>query len=155
VLLLGEAPGASEDVVGQPFIGPAGKLIDLMLSKTRFETGNFKAAFSNVIGCIPIGEDGEKVEEPPQEAKEACQPRLEDFINLCDPLLLVTLGNVARKWIDEYFALENLPHISIPHPAYLLRLDVTQRDLQIQLATTTLIDAVETHVTHGEEHVPF
>jgi uracil-DNA glycosylase len=51
ILLCGEAPGVSEDVLGSPFIGPAGKLLDHILA--RAIDGQFDYCLTNLVGCIP------------------------------------------------------------------------------------------------------
>lgn len=52
VLMVGEAPGLSEDVLGAPFTGPAGQLLDRIITATELE--NYRIAFTNLVGCIPM-----------------------------------------------------------------------------------------------------
>lgn len=63
VLFVGEAPGVSENNLGTPFIGPAGKLLRAQIEAAGM-TGSYKTAFTNLIACIPLGPDGRKIHEP-------------------------------------------------------------------------------------------
>lgn len=119
LLFIGEAPGVSEDATGYPFVGPAGKLLDKLLADT-FEHANKKPtyAITNVIACIPWNEDQSSFRKPTKEEAEECYPRVEEFISICKPRLVVLLGKEASKYAptsDEYATRE------IFHPSYLLR----------------------------------
>ena len=61
ILFVGEAPGASEDVVGKPFMGPAGKLLDSMLEEAGFNEGPVSYAMTNLTACIPLDEEHTKI----------------------------------------------------------------------------------------------
>lgn len=111
VLMLGEAPGQSEDVLGTPFEGPAGQLLDDIILQAVpghveiGEDGNkenwiidVRIAFTNLVACIPIGEGGVKTAEPPKESIEACAPRLREFVAICKPKLIVCVGALAETW---------------------------------------------------------
>ena len=143
ILLIGEAPGPSEDVFGQPFIGPAGKLLDDMLEQTW--ENKFRYCLTNLVACIPKGDDGDKFVEPPKEAIERCAPRLREFFAICRPKLLVYVGKLAAKyapisiWQGDVRTVEAC---EIVHPAAILRADVTQRGLMYQKVLVTLTDAV-------------
>lgn len=120
VLFIGEAPGKVEDVFGIPFKGPAGSLLLDMVY--RAWGGSKKFAMTNLIGCIPRGEDGRKVEEPPKYAIEACRERLIQFIEMAKPEYFVLVGKVPEKWVPLIY--KPLPidrTISIMHPAAILR----------------------------------
>jgi uracil-DNA glycosylase len=51
VLFVGEAPGVSEDVLGRPFVGPAGKLLDTIVERAL--DGQYDCAMTNLVACIP------------------------------------------------------------------------------------------------------
>ena len=142
VLFVGEAPGKSEDVLGLPFVGPAGKLLDSIIFKSKeISEVFFSYAMTNVIACIPKDDDGNKVTEPPKAAIKACRPRVAAMIELCKPKIIVAVGKVA---VAE-MALQNTKNIeliSLTHPAAILRADVSQQGLAIQRATITLADAL-------------
>ena len=138
VLFVGEAPGASEDVIGQPFVGPAGKLLDRIIGMS---IGERKYALTNIIACIPIDEDGDKVHsgsDIPAESIEACAPRLDQFIDIAKPGLIVAVGSFAEKQLDV-----GITVVGIIHPAAILRMDVSQRGLAVQRSVVAISDAVE------------
>ena len=140
ILFIGEAPGASEDVLGKPFVGPAGKLLDRMIKDATARL-DLRVAITNLICCIPK-DKGSKIGEPPPEAIKACKPRLKEFVRIASPKLVVLVGKLARcQGLDVVPA--NLPLCTIAHPAYLLRLEIARRGLAIQRETITLSDNVE------------
>jgi uracil-DNA glycosylase len=150
VLFVGEAPGESENVIGQPFVGPAGRLLDHIVEKALAPQGIFKrsCAFTNLVCCIPKDEDGQKLRQPDDEDIWACAERLQHFVGLCDPKLIVCVGAVARDWLDEkrrdHVKLHrHIPRIEITHPAAVLRANVAQRDLMVQRSIVVLSNAVE------------
>jgi DNA polymerase len=149
VLFIGEAPGESENVCGVPFIGPAGKLLDVIVSRAFQSAPGLKWAFTNVVACIPREADGAKAGEPEDESVLACKPRLEEFIAMCSPRLVVAVGSVAEGWLDQgYKHSIQLPsprpaQIAISHPAYILRSNVAMRGLAVQRAVVTISNALE------------
>jgi len=74
VLFIGEAPGVVEDKFGKPFKGPAGLLLDDMISKAIEEVPaakSYKMGFTNMISCIPLDEEGHKAKQPmPSHVRE-------------------------------------------------------------------------------------
>jgi len=160
VLFVGEAPGVGEDVVGQPFVGPAGRLLDQIVFRAtepydRYaaETNvpTLKTAFTNVIACIP---KGGRHEAKVKEAKdwdvkwvEACKPRLQEFIDLARPRLVVAVGKIAAEWTEPHDrANVKLPpgckRCKIEHPASILRKSEADRGLSVQRCVVTLKDAL-------------
>jgi len=161
VLFLGEAPGESENVLGRPFVGPAGKLLDLIVrraipavvvngksSLTDFrELGFLSCAFTNLVACMPC-EGGEKATEPDDAAIKACTPRLQEFVRLADPRLIVCVGSLARDWLDPKYRgsisfHREIPMAAIRHPASILRMSAVQMGLEIQRCVVTIANAWE------------
>ena len=141
ILFIGEAPGASEDVIGDPFVGPAGKLLDEIINHA-FD-GQYDYALTNLVACIPKDETDTKVGEPTKQCIEACAPRLEWFVTrLCKPKLIVCVGALATKWVDKQFGKKDFKFLSIKHPAHLMRMNVAAKGLEIQRATVQLDDFV-------------
>lgn len=137
IIMIGEAPGASEDVLGSPFTGPAGALLDRIIAKAIPDT--YRVAFTNLVACIPLGEDGDKTAEPPKESIQKCRKRLLEFVILCQPRLVVHVGKLAEKHAN----IEGIESVLIAHPASILRASVVSRDLMIQNCIITLRDVVE------------
>jgi len=91
VLLVGEAPGATEDEAGVPFVGRAGQLLDGLLAEVGLDRQ--RVAVSNVLKCRP------PANRKPRRAEMArCRPWLERQIALLDPALIVALGGTAAEW---------------------------------------------------------
>lgn len=147
ILFVGEAPGASEDVLGYPFAGPAGHLLDDILSQALGGPATawhgFRLGFTNLVACIPLGGDGKKTAEPSQESIKACLPRLEELIMVCRPKMIVAVGKLAAKWLPKVQAVGSTPLVEIIHPSAILQADISQKGLAIQRCIVTLSDAVQ------------
>jgi uracil-DNA glycosylase family 4 len=90
LMFVGEAPGASEDQQGLPFVGRAGKLLDDLLAEVGIQRAD--TFVTNVICCRPPGN-----RDPLPEEIEACKPYLFRKIDLIEPKVICTLGNFATK----------------------------------------------------------
>jgi uracil-DNA glycosylase len=103
-------------------------------------------AMTNLVSCIPLGEDGNKTAEPSDEAIEACTPRLVEFFKLCKPKLVICVGKLSEEWAYSLVDGEsylNVKWASITHPAAILRADISQKALLVQKNVIALADAVE------------
>ena len=125
-LLVGEAPGAEEDRLGEPFVGQAGRLLDNMLAAISLGRGN-NVYIANVLKCRP---PGNRNPEPEEVAK--CAPHLLRQIGLIRPKLILAMGRFAAQTLlgtDATIAslrgrvhrYAGVPLIVTYHPAYLLR----------------------------------
>jgi len=125
-LLIGEAPGAEEDRLGDPFVGQAGKLLDNMLGAIGLKRGE-NVYIANVLKCRP---PGNRNPEPDEVAK--CTPFLKQQIGLIQPKLIIAMGRFAAQTLlssdasiaslrGRVFRYEGVPLIVTYHPAYLLR----------------------------------
>ena len=94
VCVIGEAPGYNEDKEGVPFVGAAGQLLDRLLAEIDLDRS--QAAIVNVIKCRPPGN-----RDPQPDEIAACRPYLSAQLNYMRPLVIVTLGNFATKFILE------------------------------------------------------
>jgi DNA polymerase len=88
VLLLGEAPGASEDQQGRPFVGRAGKLLDELLAEASLDRA--AVYITNVLKARPP-----KNRDPRADEVAHSMPWLERQLELIEPKLVVTLGRHA------------------------------------------------------------
>jgi len=129
-MLIGEAPGAEEDVRGEPFVGQAGRLLDQMLTAVGLAREH-DVFITNVLKCRP---PGNRNPEPLEAA--TCSPYLYRQIDLLQPDLIVLLGRFAvqsvlktdatlatmRRQVHRYAGSRgDIPVVCTYHPAYLLR----------------------------------
>jgi DNA polymerase len=140
ILFIGEAPGDSEDVIGKPFVGPAGRLLDHIIEQSL--DGQHDYTMTNIVCCIPK-DVGNAKGEPPKEAILACRPRLLEFIEICQPKLIVTVGLLSSKFLP---ILDNIRKIGITHPAAILRMDASQQSLAIKRCVVAVEDAVAAYL---------
>lgn len=126
LMLVGEAPGAEEDKLGEPFVGRAGKLLDKILAAIKRSRKN-DVYICNVLKCRPPNN-----RDPLDSEVVECEPYLLNQIEIMQPKLLVALGRVAGKTLlkvesplkdmrgilHDYFG---TPLIVTYHPAALLR----------------------------------
>ena len=144
VLFVGEAPGVSEDTLGKPFCGPAGRLLDQIIERAIGETRRIRYAITNLVACIPKDESGRKTIEPNKKSITACSERLMELYDICDPTMIVCVGSLAAKWVPKIIGDEDkLKYVAITHPAALLRTPVERQSFDIQTAIITLADAVD------------
>lgn len=164
VLFVGEAPGESEDALGVPLIGPAGKLFDndcspLGMIQRAFPSHveldeqsrertvlDVRCCFSNVISCIPRDEDWQKVGKPEATELQACLPRLKELVAMAKPKLVILLGVEAAKWVGLQrgtLGLGNVKVIEVVHPAYIIRANVVQQPLEIKRCVLAMAAAYQ------------
>lgn len=99
ILFVAEAPGISENSHGQPLKGPAGKSFDEDIV-SRSISPKLRIAYNNLVACLPVDEEGRKAGQPDYDTIIQCQPRLIEFVNLCNPKLIVCVGSMARDALD-------------------------------------------------------
>jgi DNA polymerase len=91
-MLIGEAPGKQEDLGAEPFIGSAGQLLNQMLSRAGIERKDIYIA--NILKCRPPAN-----RDPNPIEIEECTPYLRAQVKAIAPIVLVTLGNFATRFI--------------------------------------------------------
>lgn len=94
LMFVGEAPGQQEDLLGLPFVGRAGKLLDTLLEEVGLARGDVFIA--NVLKSRPPGN-----RDPEPDEIEACKPYLHRQIDLIEPKVICTLGNFATKLLTR------------------------------------------------------
>jgi len=125
-MLIGEAPGAEEDRLGDPFVGQAGKLLDNMLAAIGLSRRK-NVYIANVLKCRPPGNRNPTPEEVAQ-----CSPHLLQQIELIKPKLILGMGRFAAQTLlrtdasisslrGRVHRYAGVPLIVTYHPAYLLR----------------------------------
>ena len=159
IVFIGEAPGASEDAIGQPFVGPAGQLMDAIIASALRGPlqQTLRIALTNLVACFPRTAKAEGINEPHMSEIRKCRPRLVEFVNLCQPRLIVCVGMLATQYIDHG---DTVRCADIIHPAAILRMPLAQKQMATQRAVVTLRNAVEDmlestqrpYTTWGERH---
>jgi uracil-DNA glycosylase len=125
LMLIGEGPGEQEDKQGLPFVGPAGKLLDILLEAQLFKKEGYYIA--NIVKCRPPSN-----RVPAEDEAEKCLPFLRNQVSLIKPQIIVCLGSTAMKYIVDRDAkisqirgqwIERKGYWIMPtfHPAALLR----------------------------------
>jgi uracil-DNA glycosylase family 4 len=157
LMFVGEAPGASEDVQGLPFVGRAGKLLDQMLEEIGIQRSD--VFITNVICCRPPGN-----RDPLPEEIDVCKPYLYKKVELIEPKVICTLGNFATKLLtgnptgitkvhgrpqEREVAGRVIQLFPLFHPAAALRTDSVKQLLREDFAK--LPELLDDHV---EEELP-
>jgi uracil-DNA glycosylase len=125
LMFIGEGPGAEEDEKGKPFVGAAGRLLDLLLTACGLEPDIYHIC--NIVKCRPP----QNRVPSPEEAK-ACKPLLARQFRLVRPKVIVLLGATAYKYFTGSHEsiskvrgqwIEKNGYLILPafHPAYILR----------------------------------
>ena len=131
ILFVGEGPGEQEDLKGEPFVGPAGMLLDDMLRIIDLDRKK-NCYIANIVKCRPP-----KNRDPLDTEQEACIGFLRNQVALIKPKIIVCLGRIAAmKLIHEDFRItrehgqwvekNGIWMTAIYHPSALLR-DVSKR----------------------------
>ncbi len=130
-MIVGEAPGEQEDLQGEPFVGPAGKLLDNMLRALGLGRGSADAPqqvfIANTLKCRP---PRNRNPEPAELAQ--CLPYLQRQIELVQPRIILAMGRFAVQTLlqrsdaigrlrGQVHAYQGIPVVVSYHPAYLLR----------------------------------
>lgn len=126
IVFVGEGPGAEEDKQGLPFVGRSGQLLDRILLE---ETGLRRADvyIANVVKCRPPAN-----RDPKPDEAATCRTFLDQQLELIDPAVVVTLGNVATRLLlgttegitklrGSVYDLDGRQVVPTVHPAYVLR----------------------------------
>ena len=130
IMFIGEGPGEQEDLKGEPFVGPAGKLLDDMLSIIDLDRS--KVYIANIVKCRPP-----RNRDPQDEEQDACIAYLRRQVMLIQPKIIVCLGRIAaRRIIDadyritrehgKWICRNGIWITGIYHPSALLR-DLSKR----------------------------
>ena len=125
VMVVGEAPGQEEDKTGRPFVGQAGKLLDLLLMTAGFPREN--VYICNTLKCRPPNN-----RNPLPDELAACSNFLQGQIDVIKPRALIAVGKFAAQALlqseesigrmrGQVHRYRDIPMIVTYHPAYLLR----------------------------------
>lgn len=145
ILLVGEAPGAQEDIEGRPFCGDSGKLLDLMLASIKLTREKNVFITNNIFWRPPANR------KPTNEELEICRPLLDKIIALINPKVIIAVGSVAAQNLTGHknmsmndfrlnpinyqnrYMSHSVPVYTLFHPAYLLRQPSQKRTAWLDL----------------------
>jgi DNA polymerase len=131
LMFVGEAPGADEDLAGEPFVGKAGQLLTKIIETMGFTREQIFIA--NVLKCRPNMPPGEPGNRKPTVAEmQTCLPYLAEQIEIVQPRSIVALGATAMEGLlgetqpmarlrGRWHDFRSIPLMATYHPAYLLR----------------------------------
>lgn len=154
VMVIGEAPGADEDVQGEPFVGKAGQLLDKMLSAIGLSR-NTNCYIANIVKCRPP----ENRDPLPEEAS-ACAPYLSAQIAILKPAAILAVGRVAAQSLlgtkdgigelhGRFYDYHGILLMPTYHPSALLRDESLKRPSWEDLKKLrTELNAMAPAVTH-------
>jgi len=125
ILFVGEGPGEQEDLQGLPFVGPAGKTLDLVLNACMISADDYYIA--NIVKCRPPNN-----RDPLESEALACLPYLRAQFSLIKPKIIVCLGRISASYLisrdiqisrdrGQWFNKKGYYFIPTFHPAALLR----------------------------------
>ena len=124
-MIIGEGPGADEDLQGEAFVGKAGQLLTKILEAAKIYRKD--VFITNVVKCRPPNNRVPTVDEI-----VACNSFLESQIALISPKIIITLGNTPTRWLlktsegitalrGKWFKWRGIELMPQFHPSYLLR----------------------------------
>jgi len=143
IMIIGEGPGANEDIEGKPFVGRAGKLLDKMLAAIKLDRS--KVYITNVVNYRPPSN-----RKPTEEEIERYFPYLINHIQIINPKILFLLGSTALntiigseeviskargKWMQKEIGSVSPWIIASFHPAFLMRQPEQKKQSWIDLKT--------------------
>lgn len=131
ILFIGEGSGEQEDLKGEPFVGPAGQLLDDMLSIIDLDRRK-NCYIANIVKCRPPHN-----RDPLETEQDACIGYLQEQVALIQPKIIVCLGRVAAMRIirndyritrehGQWVQKDGIWMTAVYHPSALLR-DVSKR----------------------------
>ena len=131
IFFCGEAPGADEEMAGEPFVGPAGKLLDKVIATMGLSRE--KVYIGNVMNWRPRHQQAFGNRPPTDEEMQFCMPYLKAQIEIVEPKVIVALGRIATNGLlqpdpnlkmgdlrGKWSEFGKVPVMVTYHPSYLL-----------------------------------
>lgn len=119
VLFIGEAPGKTEDLTGEPFVGKSGDILDGWIDRMQLLRPDLKWAITNTVCCRPTDRLGGSNRAPGLQEMANCRPRLIEFFDIARPRALVLLGRIAQGLDLTGPRTLGLPVARLYHPAFI------------------------------------
>ena len=133
IVFIGEAPGATEDSLGEPFVGRAGELLTNMIERV-LERPRSSVYISNIVKCRPPNN-----RTPTPKEALSCRPYILKELEILQPKLIVALGATAFRYLTNdntpiskarghFFTYNGTKILPTYHPSYLLRNPSAKRE---------------------------
>ena len=133
IMFIGEAPGAEEEKLREPFVGPAGQTLTKIIQAMGLKRSD--VYISNICKYRPAIDDGRqqgsKNRPPSASEMEACLPYITTEIKIIEPKIIVALGSTASSGLGlegsvgklrgQFKEFQKIPVMVTYHPSYLLR----------------------------------
>ena len=116
VVIIGEAPGQTEDMMGMAFIGDAGQLLDRMIADA--DPGGIRIYFTNTVLCRPTDKIGGPNREPTNEEIFSCSMNVREILDRTQAKRFILAGDIAEKYMKNVV----VHYTKITHPSAILRL---------------------------------
>jgi uracil-DNA glycosylase len=133
LMLVGEQPGDAEDLAGEPFVGPAGRLLDRALAQAGVSRAD--AYVTNVVKHFKFKRQGKRRihQTPRSEEIRACRPWFDAELDLVRPSVITAMGATAAKALmgsafrltahrGEVLDFQGTPLVATTHPSAVLRM---------------------------------
>lgn len=173
LMFVGEAPGADEDRVGEPFVGRAGQLLTRIIETMGLSRD--RVFIGNVLKCRPDMESGKSGNRPPTPSEmQTCLPYLLEQIRIIRPKVIVALGRVAMEGlfgpgISISSALGVWHNLKVPagagggeefevpvmptyHPAYLLRNQAPSEKVKVWKTMLQVMERMEMPISEKQRN---
>jgi uracil-DNA glycosylase family 4 len=162
LMFVGEAPGADEDLRGEPFVGRAGELLTRIIETMGFQRSDVYIA--NVLKCrpdMPEGSSGNR--QPTPEEMQTCLPYLRAQIDIIQPKVMVALGGVAMRGLfgtsdpmkslrGRWHSFGNIPVMATFHPSYLLRNQALTEKRKVWEDMLLVLERLEVPITQRQRN---
>tara|TARA_B100000965_G_scaffold406385_1_gene445043 strand:- start:2683 stop:3567 length:885 start_codon:yes stop_codon:yes gene_type:complete len=163
IFFCGEAPGADEEIQGEPFVGKAGQLLTKIIQAMGFKRDD--VYISNIMNWRPEMPTPYGNRPPTQREMEFCLPYLKAQVAVVQPKVIVALGATAvngllgydakRRMKDtrgQWFSFENTPLMVTFHPSYLLRNSTNKAKRQVWEDILKVMERVELPISDKQRN---
>ncbi len=160
-MMVGEAPGATEDAQGRPFVGSAGRLLNKLLHALGLRRKDVYVA--NVLCCRPDVSPGEPNRPPRGFEINECLPYLYAQISIVQPWVIVAMGAIAIEALAPEYGLwthgtvyefKGIPVVPTYHPSYVLRNPTKQVRANLWIHFLTAIEKAGWPIQDLADRVP-
>jgi uracil-DNA glycosylase family 4 len=162
LMFVGEAPGADEDLRGEPFVGRAGELLTRIIETMGFTRDSVYIA--NVLKCRPDMPKGSSGNRPPTvEEMQTCLPYLRAQIEIIQPKVMVALGGIAMRGLfgtsepmrslrGRWHSFGNIPVMATFHPSYLLRNQALSEKRKVWEDMLQVLERLQVQITQRQRN---